>query len=477
MRWERLRKNLDGIFLPRSVAVIGASEKPGKLGFHVMKSLTCGGFEGRILPVNPSSREIMGIPTHAALSDISDPVDLAVVVVPAGAVPRVFEECRGKGVMGIVLITAGFKEIEDPAGAAKQSLLATMARDAEIPVIGPNTFGVVNLANRLNASFTPEFSSVGRGSVALVSQSGGISHLLAFMAMRQDVRMSKIIGLGNRLNVDFPEIIRYLLEDPDTAVIALYIEGQDDPRRLMQAALDGRGRKPVVALKVGSGNTGNRASQAHTGSLAGNQEVFEGAMRQAGILSVRRTEDLLDIAQALSACPPCHGPRVAVLTGQAGPGMAACDVCEAEGLLVSPFGQETQKRINALLPPLALRTNPVDLGPAWYDSSAMEGTLRAVIDDERIDGLLLLMMFASANRAVVPNLAEFFMNSRPPKPVLTCFQAPPGVWDEAVARMETAGAIVNLPAPERAAKTMAGLWRYQEILNGRRWGRAASQPG
>jgi acyl-CoA synthetase (NDP forming) len=470
MLTERLRNNLDALFHPRSVAVIGASEKPDKLGFHVMKSLTSGGFKGRVVPVNPSSREIMGMAVRPALSDVEGPVDLAVVVVPAGRVPRVFEECRNKGVKGVVLITAGFREIEDPAGAEQQTLLAAMAREAEMPVIGPNTFGIVNLTNGLNASFTPEFSSVEKGSVALVSQSGGISHLLAFMAMRQGVRMSKIIGLGNRLNMDFPEMIRYLVDDPDTAVIALYIEGQDAPRRLMQAASEVRGKKPIVALKAGAGDTGNRASLAHTGSLAGNREVFEGALRQAGILSVHRTDDLLDMAQVLCACPPPAGPRVAVLTGQAGPGMAACDVCEAEGLRVAPFAPETQQRINALLPPLALRTNPVDLGPAWYDSSAMEGILRAVMDDDGIDGLLLLMMFASANRAVVPNLSEFFMKSRPGKPVVTCFLAPPGVWDEAVARMEATGAIVNLPSPERAAKTMAGLWRYGELRKGREGG-------
>ncbi|MBW2283192.1 MAG: CoA-binding protein [Deltaproteobacteria bacterium] len=467
MLTEKIRHNLNALFNPLSVAVIGASGKRDKLGYHVMKSLTRGGFDGGIFPINPAAGKIMEIPAYKALADIDEPVDLAVIVVPAGVVPQVFEDCRKKGVKGIVLITAGFKEIEDSSGEARQSRLAAMAREAQIPVIGPNTYGMVNLRANLNASFTPEFSSVEKGAVALVSQSGGIAHLLAFMAMRQNVRMSKIIGLGNRLNMDFPEMIAYLAEDPDTNAIALYIEGQDDPRRLMAAAKRARGKKPIVALKVGGSETGDRASLAHTGSLAGKREVYYGGLRQAGIVGVHRTDDLLDLAQALSVCPLPKGRRMAVLTGQAGPGLAACDVCEAEGLSIPAFGAETQEGINDLLPPLALRTNPVDFGPAWYDSSAVRGIVRTVLADDRIDGLLLLMMFASANRETVPNLAELFLETRPEKPVITCFLAPPGIWDEAIARMQKTGAVVNLPAPERAARTMAGLWRYREMMDGR----------
>ena len=467
MMTNTFRHNLNSLFNPSTVAVIGASGKSDKLGYHVMKSLIRGGFDGGIFPINPSAGKIMEIPAYKALEDVDDPVDLAVIVVPAGAVPQVFEDCRKKGVKGIVLITAGFKEIEDASGEAQQTRLAAMARSAQIPVIGPNTYGMVNLSADLNASFTPEFSFVEKGAVALVSQSGGIAHLLAFMAMRQNVRMSKIIGLGNRLNMDFPEMIAYLADDPDTNVIALYIEGQDDPRRLMAAAGMMKGKKPIVALKAGGSETGDRASMAHTGSLAGRREVYDGGLRQAGILAVHRTDDLLDLAQALSVCPLPGGRSVAVLTGQAGPGMAACDVCEAEGLRISAFSAETQEEINDLLPPLALRTNPVDFGPAWYDAPAVRSIVRAVMNDERVDGLLLLMMFASANRETVPNLAELFLETKPEKPVVTCFLAPPGIWEEPIARMEKAGAAVNLPAPERAARTMAGLWRYREMMNGR----------
>jgi acyl-CoA synthetase (NDP forming) len=465
---DTIHENLKILFNPSTVAVIGASQKPDKLGFHVMKSLTQGNFKGRIVPVNPGAEEIMDIPAYASITLFPDVIDAAIIVLPARLVPGIFEECAQKGIKGVVLITAGFKEIDDPAGAQLQSRVAEMAREAGIAVIGPNTFGMVNLQKDLNASFTPEFSLAKKGSVALVSQSGGISHLLAFMAMRQHVGFSKIIGLGNRLNIDFAEILPFLMDDEDTDVIALYVEGLDDPRRLMDAARALLGRKPVLAYKTGGAESGDRASRSHTGSMAGSQEVYEGALRQAGVLCVDHAEDLLDTAHSLSLCSLPRGPRIAVLTGQAGPGMATCDMCEAMGLRVAAFRPETQAVIDELLPPLALRTNPVDMGPAWYDTSAIKGIVGAVMEDENIDGIILLMMFASANREAVSGISDLLVAWNQKKPVVTCLIAPPGVWDEQVLRLEKAGAIVNLPTPERAGKVMSRLWEYSVRAKGRR---------
>jgi acyl-CoA synthetase (NDP forming) len=464
MSKKEILHNLKKLFNPEIVAVIGASENPNKLGFHVMKSLTGGGFNGRIVPVNPGSKEIMGIPAFPSIIEFQNPIDLAIIVLPANLIPKIFKECHLKGVKGIVLITAGFKEIDDPTGGELQSKLAEIAHRAGIPVIGPNTFGMVNLHNNLNASFTPEFSWLEKGGVTLVSQSGGISHLLAFMAIRQNMRISKIVGLGNRLNVGFAEMIPYLMDDPETKVIALYLEGVDEPRRLVETAKANRGKKPIVAYKTGSASKGDQESLSHTGSMAGNQEVYEGALRQAGIFCVNSTQMLLDLSQTLSVCSLPEGRRIAILTGQAGPGMAACDVCEAEGLEIVSFKSETQNIINEFLPPLALRTNPVDMGPAWYNSNAVQGIIRAVMEDENVDGIILLMMFASANREVVPNISDLFIEWNQKKPVISCLISPPGIWDEHVINLEKAGAIINLSSPERAAKAMAYLWQYKRIL-------------
>ena len=224
---------LNAIFNPDSVAIIGASDNPGKLGSHVMRSLTEGAYPGKLFPVNPGKGEIFGIKTYPSLLQVTEEVDLSILVLPAEQVPKIIKECNEKGVKGIVLITAGFKEIEDQKGEDLQREISELANQFGIKIIGPNTFGIVNLHLPLNASFTPEFSHVRKGEICFVSQSGGMSHLMGFLSMENQVGMSKIIGLGNRCNVDFAEMVDYLIEDPETNVIAMYLEGIDHPRKLI----------------------------------------------------------------------------------------------------------------------------------------------------------------------------------------------------------------------------------------------------
>ena len=454
--------SMDAIFKPHSVAVIGASDNPGKLGSHVMRSLIEGRYPGRIYPVNPGREEILGIKAYPSLLQIPDVVDLSIIVLPAELVPQIIQECKGKGVKGIVLITAGFKEIEDKRGEILQREITELANQFGIKIIGPNTFGIVNLHLPLNASFTPEFSLMEKGAISFVSQSGGMSHLMGFLSLPNKVGFSKIIGLGNRCNVDFGEMVEYLIEDPETKVIAMYLEGINEPRRLIEVGKRGDKGKPMIAYKVGISHTSDQASQFHTGSLAGKHEIYEGAFRQAGILTVRSSEELLDTAKALAMSPLPKGSKVAVLSGQAGPGMAACDVCEMEGLSVPPFTPETQQRVETLLPPLAIRTNPVDMGPAWYDSEAIKGIVHTVLEDKNIDALVLCIMFASANRSSVGILTDLLLERRTNKPILCCFSSPPGIWDEEIKRLEQSG-IPNYPTPERTAKALANLFRFKKM--------------
>lgn len=452
-----------GLFKPKSVAVIGASDKFSKLGYHVMKSLTRGGFPGVIVPVNPGAVKIMDIPAYPSLKDYPGKIDLAIVALPAKMVPGIFLECEKKGVKGVVLITAGFKEIEDPTGATLHEELVAIAEKAGLAVIGPNTFGMINFNADLNASFTPEFSRIRKGTIALVSQSGGMSHLLGFMALREGVGFSKIIGLGNRLNLDFAEIISYLMDDSNTKVIALYVEGIDTPKDLTDTAKRFWGQKPMIAYKTGSSKAGDAASKSHTGSLAGKHEIYRGGFLQAGILPVDSAEALLDGARALASCPLPKGNGVAILTGQAGPGMAACDLCEEKGLRIVSFTDKTQEKINECLPPLALRTNPVDMGPAWYDSESIRSIVQAAMEDPNVDAVLLLMMFASANVDAVQGLSPLLKVWKQRKPMICCLVAPPGIWDEQIADIEDSGSIANYPTPERAAEALATLWHYRII--------------
>jgi acetyl-CoA synthetase (ADP-forming) len=457
-KWEAM----DAIFKPKAVAVIGASDNPVKLGSHVMRSLTEGKYPGRIYPVNPGKSELFGIKAYPSLLNIPDPVDLSIIVLPAEQVPKIVIECGQKGGKGIVLITAGFREIEDPKGETLQSEVAKLADQFGIKIIGPNTFGIANLLLPINASFTPEFSFVEKGGIAFVSQSGGMSHLMGFLSIESRTGLNKIIGLGNRCNVDFDEMAEYLIEDPETRVIALYMEGMDHPRRLMEVAERAKGKKPILSYKVGRSTTGDQASKFHTGSLAGKHEVYEPAFRQAGILTVQSSEELLDAAKALALSSLPEGNHIAVLSGQAGPGMAACDVCEVEGLTLPSFSKEIQQRIESLLPPLAIRTNPVDMGPAWYNSGAVKGIVHAVLEDRKMNAIILCIMFASANRASVGILTDLLLQPREKKPVVCCFSAPKGIWDEEIERLEASG-IPNFPTPERAAKALVNLVRYGKL--------------
>ena len=271
-------------------------------------------------------------------------------------------------VKGVVLITAGFREIEDAEGEALQKEIESIARQYELPIIGPNTFGFVNRTFGVNASFTPEFSRLEKGGVAMISQSGGMCHLCGFLGIEQRLRVSKLMSLGNRVNIGFPELLKHLVEeDEDTRVIALYIEGLDDPRNILDVAKSFRGRKHIIAYKSGkNAEKGDSASRFHTGSLAGDYQIWKGALRQAGILEVTSAEEFIDTAKALDACPAIKGPRIAVLSGQAGPGIMAADAVENAGLKLARFSEKTQDTINRLLPPIAIRTNPVDMGPSWY---------------------------------------------------------------------------------------------------------------
>lgn len=455
--------DMQPMFTPQSVAVVGASDNPAKLGFHVMKSLTLGGFEGTLIPVNLNADQIMGCEAFPSLTAFKGHIDLAIVVVPAKRVAEVFSACIEKNVKGIVLITAGFKEIDDPAGTSLHSDIAGMINRAEIPVIGPNTFGMVNLHANLNASFTPEFSMLPKGRIALVSQSGGLAHLLGFMAMRAQIGFSKIIGLGNRLNMDFAEMINFLMNDDETDVIMLYMEGIDQPIRFVEALKRHGNKKPVIIYKTGSSQKSDLASQSHTGSMAGKHAIYQGAFRQAGILTTDSAETLLDTAKALAVSPIPQGPGVAILSGQAGPGIAACDVCDACGLNIVNFNKDTQERINAYLPPLALRTNPVDMGPAWYDAKVQSGIVEAVMNDCHVDAVLLLIMFASANADLLGGLYDQFIKFKPGKPIISCIAAPPEIWDKQIHLLESAGVLVNYPTPERAALVLANLVKYRGI--------------
>ncbi|MGB5933112.1 MAG: hypothetical protein WBH57_08605, partial [Anaerolineae bacterium] len=236
----------------------------------------------------------------------------------------------------------------------------------------------------------------------------------------------------------------------------------DDLQRLMEVAQQARQRKPIIVYKVGRSAVSDKASRLHTGSLAGQYEIYQEAFKRVGILAVDGSEELLDTAKILASCPLPRGNKVAVLSGQAGPAMVACDVCEEKGLSLAIFSEETRRTIQRSLPPMAIRTNPVDMGPAWYSSESIREVVNSVLGDENVHGIVLCIAYASANSGAVESLGDLLKSWARQKPIVCCFSAPRRIWDQEIRSLEERGA-PNYPTPERAARALGNLWRYQEL--------------
>ena len=449
------------LFHPQSVAVIGASGNPLKMGYQCLLSLTQGSFPGPIYPVHPQEKEILGLPVFAEVDQIPGPVDLAILVVPAQEIFPSLEACRKKRVRGIVMITAGFREIDDPEGEQRQKELSDFANRAGMKIIGPNTFGMANVHANLNASFTPLFSRLQPGPISVISQSGGVSHLIAYQALDERVGLGKVIGLGNRCNVDFADLLPYLTKDEETRAIILFVEGQDDPRVLLSEIRKTVPHKPVVAMKAGQSAASARAARSHTGSLAGRYEIFEAALRQAGAIVSQDPGELLDIAKILTILKPVRGKSVAVMSFQAGPGILLTDAVVRSGLSMAVLSKRTQERINRLLPPLTIRTNPVDMAFA-RNEEAFEETVRFLLDDRKVDALIVFLLhhpFMTPKRIAGPLLRQ---KQKSAKPIVLCANSPRGFIEDEVAELENQG-IPVYSLPERAVRALKGLFEYGEI--------------
>jgi acyl-CoA synthetase (NDP forming) len=462
----KLNESFHLLFYPRAVAVIGASGNPLKMGHQCMISLRESGFPGPIYPIHPQQKEILGIRAYPSLDQLPGEVDLAILAVPASEAIPALQACQKKGVGGAVVITAGFREIENPEGTRLQSEMSTVANRGGIKIIGPNTFGMVNVHARLNASFTPIFSRLKPGPITVVSQSGGVSHLIAYQALDEGVGLGKVVGLGNRCNVEFADLLPFLAGDPETGCIILFIEGLDNPRALLAAIKKVISQKPVVAMKAGRYAASLEAARSHTGSLAGRYEIYEASLKQAGAIVVREPRELLDVAKILTILQPSSGRNVAVMSFQAGPGILLTDEVIRNGLRMAAFSRETQEALNKYLPPLTIRTNPVDMAFA-RNEQAFEETVHLVLNDKQVDALVIFLLhhpFMDPRRIKAPLLRE---RQQTGKPILLCANSPRGLIEEETEELEANGVPVY-SLPDRTIRALRGLIQYGEILKGKK---------
>jgi acyl-CoA synthetase (NDP forming) len=340
-----LFEQLDRVFNPRSVAVVGASDDPGKAGHDVLYNLKALGFPGAVYPVNPTLPRVQGFKSYASVKDIPGTVDLVIVAVPARLTLRILEDCASKGIHAVVMYTSGFKEVEDKSGPELEAKLLEIAETGHIRIVGPNCLGVMNPSRRFNGTFIPTLNGTAVGNVAVVAQSGGASVYAANELTRSNLGVSKLLSIGNRANLNFHDAIRYFAADEETRVIMIYIEGLDRPREFMSAAREAAAIKPVVVYKVGRSEQSSRASVSHTGAMAGNYEIYKAAFKQCGVIATDTMTELVDVTKALALQPAAAGDNVAILSASAGFGIIMTDKLGGLGLKLADFSIETKKKL------------------------------------------------------------------------------------------------------------------------------------
>ena len=453
---EEFRK----LFYPKSVAIIGASNNPLKMGFQCVKSLVESGFQGEIYPVNPSTDKILGLKCYPNILSIPGEVDLAIIVVPVAGILQAFRECALKGVGGVVIITGGFKETGRKEGLKLQEELKKIADEAGIKVIGPNTFGMVNPHANLNASFTIPFSYLKKGEVAIVGQSGGVCHILAFQLHDEEIGFSKIIGVGNRCNVEFADLLEYLAEDSETRIIALHIEGVEDARRLMKVAREVVRKKPIIVYKVGVEES-SKAVYSHTGSLAGKSEIYSSAFKQAGMILVGDCVEFTDTIKAFCFQKPPKGRRFAIVSKEAGPSIITIDTCIKGGLTLAEFSEKTMRKIEEIVPPYTIRSNPVDLAFILADYEKHVEVLKLVLSDENVDSMVYINIYNPELKPPVEEISRIAKEND--KTVVACLIGFKDIQTLGKKEFEK-HRIPTYPTPERAAKALINLTKYGEKL-------------
>ena len=455
-----LSDNLDLFFNPRGIAIIGASSDHSKLGYAVARNLIQSGYNGEIQLVNPKGGRLFDRPMLRSISEIPDPVDLAVIIVPAASAAQTMREVGLRGIQAAILTSGGFRET-GPKGALLENEVLLACREFNIRLIGPNCVGLLDSHRPFDTTFLPP-PMPAQGEIAFLSHSGAFCAAVIDWSRGQGFGFSRLVSLGNQADINETDLLPVIAADPNTKTICLYLETISDGQKFLQAATGITDHKPIVALKVGRTAAGQRAASSHTGALAGSDAALNAAFEKAGVLRASTAEQLFDWAQALSKSPLPKGNRIAVLTSAGGPGVIASDALESEGLTLAACSPQTQARLQELLPPAASTHNPIDMlasaSPQQYASC-----LDLLLADPYVDGVMVITL-ASPN-----HLAEHIADAMipliqsSPKPVLV---AQMGGHLTAVAHSHfvTAG-IPVYPFPERAASALGILFQRSTFLS------------
>ena len=452
---------LNALFAPASVAVIGASERPDAIGQIVFQNLLQAGYKGALYPVNPKSAEIQGQRAYPSIADIGKPVEMVIIATPPQTVPGIIEECGLHGVKAAVIITAGFGET-GPKGAALERQLLDNARRYDIRLIGPNCLGVMRPAIGLNATFNKGVANV--GNIAFISQSGALCTAILDWAERNDVGFSSVVSMGSSTDVDFGEILDFLVSDPNTHSILMYIEGIRNARSFMSALRAAARIKPVILVKVGRHAAGSKAAMSHTASLVGADDVFDAAISRSGAVRVQTVTQLFTAARALSCGFRPVGNRLAIVTNGGGPGVMATDRAVDLGLAIATLSDATVEYLNQHLPENWSHGNPVDIiGDAQSDR--YQHAVKACLEDDNVDGVLAILTPQAMTKPLESAQALIELADTHSKPLLTCWMGEAQV--EESRRAFTKAHRPHFRTPEPAVEVFSHLsayYRNQKLL-------------
>ncbi len=453
---------LDAIFSPETIAVIGASTTKGKVGHDIFANILAGGFKGTLYPVNPKAKSVLSVKCYTTISNIPDPIDLAMIILPPKAALQAVKDCIAKGVKGIVIVSAGFKEVGGE-GAAIEKKIKSLCANAGVRVVGPNCLGVINPSEKvsLNASFSARMPKP--GNVSFISQSGALCTAVLDYAADKGFGFSKFISIGNKADVDELDLLRYYHNDPDTDVVMIYMEELSrDAKKFITEVRDmtsGTNPTHVIAIKSGSSDAGARAAASHTGALAGSDALYDAIFTMSGILRCKSVNELFDYAQAFAANKYPTGDNIAIITNAGGPGIIATDMSEQSGLKLAQFSDETIKELKKYLPSTANFNNPVDvIGDAAKDR--YEKTLATVLSDRAVDAQSMTDAIGTAQAVV--NIAK---TSR--KPIVCSFMGVVDVSDGVKLLQKHKVPVYQFP--ESAARSLGALrqgmkWLFRKIL-------------
>jgi acyl-CoA synthetase (NDP forming) len=464
---------IDALFNSKSIAVTGVSNKKAKLGNLLLQSFIDIGFDGKLYPINAHEETVMGLKSYPSLREIDGPVELVVISVHPDKVPQVIEEAVEKGVKGAIIFSSGYRE-QGKEGKQKEQELISIARKGNLRIIGPNCMGFYCPSTKL--SFFPGLSKES-GPVGFISQSGSLSNIVAFAGNLHGIRFSKMISLGNSSDLDFNDFLEYLGSDPQTGVVACYLEGVEDGQRFLRVAKQVSKKKPIIVWKVGRTESGAKAAGSHTGSLCGSKEVWDAVFKQAGLVRVENLSELLGrVAAFINPCLP-EGNRVAVISAPGGAAVSTADACEQAGLKLAKLSDNTKKKLSEVFPDLGTSvSNPVDMGlTVAFDKTIYPRCTEIVGKDDNVD-MILVFHFVVDNE-LAENLIAVQNKIKKPMAIATNMEQlqrrgigqlfntmDPEEMPEILRRFYESGISIH-STEQDAAKTLMALLKYREFLD------------